>query len=827
MRRIWISFIHLLIFSQARASVCLEDKRLNGTSLHKATQHFAVPGDYFDGILESIHEENQRTGSTVIESLARAHDNDKHGDEIPEGEGEEEPKVGVLVGLCLLFALLIIVVQTRVLSMIPSPIATLFTGALFAVIVSSTSPMGAMNDHLMNLNTEYVIYGFTPALILGEIFKSDARMVRRTVLQFVFYGLVGAMINAISTSFLLREIFPKTWSFELILCIGALMATADASFASGMLKRAGVPERVIMLLDGESINDGPMFTVLLIAKELYARLHIKSADQTITIDALEGIAIGIRLVISGVTFGVVMGIGTLGLLKFTSSRFEERNTVLQILITVVAAFSTFLAAEVIFDMSGTLALITVARILAWRMWPLIISEKSMTNFWETIDFVAESLLYLIVGFYVGVEGYRVDLWYCLKLATYLWSLSLGVRFISIFLIWPILNRLGPALNWREIFLWGWTGLKSRVCLALIYEFSIHLLDQSGIAGTLMKSEIVFIVGVAFWMSSLINGGLSSFVALLLRLDKSGELEIKLKSIFFKYSLYSELKKDTSLAHHFHHLAHYTVDTGDAHNFIHGYTPKPSLLGINWNDIEREEIVASLRSFLLTILRSLYWEENTAHKTSIFAIQGLLSSVERASEDAVTKPLNDFYYLMLMMPSRETKTNHYRVINMLTTMAECHMTARELFEEDLLNPILSSVDPSDSAMVVALKSAWEQVRTESEKCEKYAKREISVRFTADEISMYYTLRNLEVHKIHKILEMYADRGMLTDKDLEDAHEALNEDLCDIKEEMRAIGEGRTEQDDQQTSRRPNSSTSGENTSHNDGLSDDDETRPLKN
>jgi hypothetical protein len=183
--------------------------------------------------------------------------------------------------------------------------------------------------------------------------------------------------------------------------------------------------------------------------------------------------------------------------------------------------------------------------------------------------------------------------------------------------------------------------------------------------------------------------------------------------------------------------------------------------------------------------------------------------------------------MLMMPSRETKTNHYRVINMLTTMAECHMTARELFEEDLLNPILSSVDPSDSAMVVALKSAWEQVRTESEKCEKYAKREISVRFTADEISMYYTLRNLEVHKIHKILEMYADRGMLTDKDLEDAHEALNEDLCDIKEEMRAIGEGRTEQDDQQTSRRPNSSTSGENTSHNDGLSDDDETRPLKN
>ena len=427
---------------------------------------------------------------------------------------------------------------------------------------------------------------------------------------------------------------------------------------------------------------------------------------------------------------------------------------------------------------------------------MIVSESTMTTFWSTIYFLAESLLYLIIGFYIGIEAFHVNLGYCFKYAALLWALAQGCRFISIFLCWPILNKLGTPLKWRELTLWGWTGLKSRVCVALIYEFSIHLLDESGPAGEEKKSEVVFIVGVAFMMSTFINGGLCGLVALFLGLDKAGELEDKLKSIFFKYSLYSTLKKDKFLAHHFHHLAEYSI-TGEngkrsSDSVVNGFTPKPSMLGLDWSKIDRQEVIVTMRAFILTIIKSLYQEENIEHKSSIFAIQGLMASIDKADEDSHTKPLNDFYHLMLMMPSRETKSNHYRVINMLTTMAECHMTAREIFEVDIFNPILKSASEFEPSMVAVLRSAWEEVKEESEKCEKYAKREISVRFSAEVISTYYTLRNLEVNKLHEMMELFSARRMITEKDLEDAQEALHEDMHDIKGEMRNIGEGRSQQ-----------------------------------
>ena len=644
-------------------------------------------------------------------------------------------------------------------------------------------------------------------------------MVRRMMIQFVFYGLVGGCLNAIGATAFMRLALGPTWSFELLMCIGALLSTSDASFTSRILKKVGVSERLVTLVEGEAINDAPMFTVLLLAKELYSRLNMTHDDEVIPVGGMEVVAIAFRLVLSGLGLGVVMAVIIIGLLKFTSSRFEERNAILQILITVIGCYSTFLLAEVVFDMSGPLSIVTVGWILAWRMWPLVVSDEAMTSFWSTIDFAAESLLYLLVGFYVGVEAYSVDLVYGMRVASMMWGISMGCRFLSIFICWPVLNRVGPPLNWREITMWGWCGLKGRVCLALITDFSIHLLEESTQAQKSfnMKSHVIFVVGVVFFMTSVVNGGLAGVVAMLLKLDKSGEMEDKLRTVFFKYSIFNALKKDHSLADHCHHLARFALSGGpsggDSKVEIFPHQPKPSSAGIDWVHVNTEELVVAMRSTLLTILKSLYWNENGEHKVSIYAIQGLLSSVDRAMEDVEEKPINDFYHLMLMMPSRETKSNHYRIINMLTVMAESHVHAREIFENELMQPVIES-EAADVDMLVSLRTAWEEVRGESEKSENYARREMSVRFSQDEIEMYSSLRNLPLDNVEVILESFSKRKLLGEKDIEEAHEALHEDMDDIKAHMRSIGRSTSTYN----------SETGEDAP--DG-GDDDEKRPLKN
>jgi NhaP-type Na+/H+ or K+/H+ antiporter len=634
------------------------------------------------------------------------------------------------------------------------------------------------------------------------------------MLQFVFYGLVGGCLNAIGTTAFMRLALGQEtdWSFALLMSIGALLSTSDASFTSRILKKAGVPERLVGLVEGEAINDAPMFTVLLLAKELYSRLNMNHDDLLVPVSAMEVVAIATRLILCGLGLGVLMAVIIMGLLKFTSSQFEERNPILQVLITLVGCYSTFLLAEVVFDMSGPLSIVTVGWILAWKMWPIVVSEEAMTSFWSTIDFAAESLLYLLVGFYVGVEAYSVDLNYGLRVACMMWGVSMGCRFVSIFLCWPILNRLGPSLNWREVVMWGWCGIKGRVCLALITSFSIHLLDESSQTGGInMKSHVIFVVGVVFLMSSVVNGGLAGFVAMLLRLDKAGEMEDKLRTVFFKYSLFNSLKQDRSLADHCHHLAHYSLSGDNGGRVskveIFAHQPKPTSAGIDWATVEREELVVAIRSTFLTILKSLYWNENGEQKVSIYAIQGLLSAVDRAMEDIEEKPINDFYHLMLLMPARENKSNHYRIINMLLTMADCHVAARGIFENELMKPIIES-DAADVDMLVSLRTAWEEVQGESEKSENYARREMSVRFSQEEIETYSTLRNLHLGKIEEILHSFAKRKLLSEKDVVEAHDALHEDMIDIKLEMRSIGGDRGAYDSDEQIGDP-----------------DDETRPL--
>ena len=781
----------LKLFESSDGRVCLNDVRLEKLPPSTHEREYVVPGYFYDRTLTEIFAEQEKSGDHEFRAKAGAHDAHPDDDHDLKNDESGTEGTGSYIVLALLLGIVVTIIITRLIPRFPSPLTTLSFGVLLAVIQKVGGTARPDGEHFMNLDSEYLIFGLTPVLILGEILKLDVRLAKRLVVQFLFYGLIGGVVNTVLAMFVLAEVLPPEYGTEIRLCLAALVSTADASFVGRILHGAGVSHRVILLIEGEGMSNDPgLFAVLTLGKVLYERHHITEAVAgAARTSVLEVIAMSSKIVIGGVALGCVIGILALGMINFTSNRFEEENRILQIVVTVIACYATFFLAEGVFEYSGALSVVCVGWILAWKMWPKVISEQAMTSFWHSIDFVAESLLYLICGFYIGYEAFDVKLGKCIGISFAIWGIALGCRFGTLFTFWPIINALGPKVNFRELFLWGWCSLKSRIGLALIIEFSLELLSEEHFRdAALSKRDIIFIIGCVFLISNVINGLTAGFVARILGLDRAMDFEEKLKSVLFKHSLFHVLRETEGLSVYLKHSFHFAVTNEEEHHKKkkhHNHEMKdvkPPSLTLDWSKRTAEEVVVAMRSVFLSVLRSLYWEENEVNKISIRAMQSLITAVDTSLEEIETKAIQDFYHLMVVLPSRESTHSEYRVIYTLASFIQYHAKAREIINKEVLGPLKAV----DGEMPEVLVRSWEQVEKESQMSEEFARRELSLRFDKKVTDQFFVLRGLEVEKVEHLIEKSISRGLVPEKDSEESHEAFIEDMTSIKSTLRVIG-----------------------------------------
>ena len=148
----------LVVFSSSaefEGNVCLHDKRVVDTRFESPDHHFNVPGDYYDSVVSGIFGEMKRSGSEVFTPVNSAGDPsasaEVEGDHEQEVEGGDGEHTLSYLALIMMFSLIVIIIQARLFPSFPTPISTLFTGVLFAVIYKQTRPFGPKSDHLINI----------------------------------------------------------------------------------------------------------------------------------------------------------------------------------------------------------------------------------------------------------------------------------------------------------------------------------------------------------------------------------------------------------------------------------------------------------------------------------------------------------------------------------------------------------------------------------------------------------------------------------------------------------------------------------------------------
>jgi Na+/H+ antiporter len=387
--------------------------------------------------------------------------------------GEAMQDVEIIIGLLAGVALLGAIAERAGL---PYPPVLVLGGLLLGVIPGL--PAVRLQPHL-------VLFGFLPPLVYAAAFKASSFDLRAQAAQILTLstGLVALTVAVAAVVGHLVADLP--WVAAVTL--GALAAPTDPVSASSVMRAVGTPERILAILEGESlVNDGTGLAIFQVAVAAAA-----GGDISAVHDVFKFLVISVG--------GVAIGLAG-GWLLVRLRRLQDEPS-LEIILSLLAAFGPYTAASAA-GCSGVLAAVATGVYAGRRAEDMSSAETRLRvePFWDALTFVLESVLFLLIGLQLRsiVAGLSSNLGrgvaegavivVAVIAARALWMFALGA-------LRPILRKLAPAradpLSSPELTVLGFSGMRGALSLAGALSIPIiaahHLFPA--------RDEVIFLVYV--------------------------------------------------------------------------------------------------------------------------------------------------------------------------------------------------------------------------------------------------------------------------------------------------------------------------------------------
>eukprot|EP00397_Hematodinium_sp_SG-2012_P006626 GEMP01006660.1.p1 GENE.GEMP01006660.1~~GEMP01006660.1.p1 ORF type:complete len:999 (+),score=130.70 GEMP01006660.1:12-3008(+) len=342
---------------------------------------------------------------------------------------------------------------------------------LFSIHYLSDMSLGPLSKSIemwVHIDPHTLLYIFLPALIFGDVIFLNCTAFRAALTQCLLLAGPGVIIGTVLTAVVVKlalETYNFTWVESLAL--GALLGATDPVAVLSILKEIGAPPGLRMKITGEALlNDG----VAIVLWSFFVKIL-----EGESFSAGDSIFFFLRLVVGAVLLGMVMGVLLIQGLSSLSDRLVEGNAIGQIALTITVAYASFSIAEGLMHVSGVLALCISALIVArWGM-PLLVHVESVHHVWEALEFFGNTLVFLLAGL---IYGERV-VWSTLSdmlMLLVLWILSLVIRFLMVFFLFPLLRITGPGITWKEALIIVWSGLRGAVGIAMVLAMRFAVED---------------------------------------------------------------------------------------------------------------------------------------------------------------------------------------------------------------------------------------------------------------------------------------------------------------------------------------------------------------
>ena len=275
---------------------------------------------------------------------------------------------------------------------------------------------------------------------------------RKPILSFATFGTLTSTFLVGVFSYYLLGFLGFDVAFIYCLLFGALISPTDPIAVLGILKQVGAPKKLETKIVGESLfNDGVGVVVFLTIYE------IASGNSAVTFGNVAQMFL--MEVVGGMVLGLILGWITYRLMK-TIDDYD-----IEVVITIAAVMGGTVLAQYL-HISAPLAMVTAGlfvgndRVRDTSMSK--ITEQYVDKFWELIDILLNTVLFVLIGMEILVLTYDQDyviagllLIPTLLLARYL-SLMLPIKLFA--------KKLEFVPNTNLIMTWG--GLRGGISIAL-------------------------------------------------------------------------------------------------------------------------------------------------------------------------------------------------------------------------------------------------------------------------------------------------------------------------------------------------------------------------
>lgn len=374
------------------------------------------------------------------------------------------------------------VIQSLNLKM-PYTVVLLVLGVLFGLLSGQSNSIHEYAS-VVNIDPHLLLNIFLPVLIFESAFAMEVHTFLKTFIQVLLLAIPGLALASLFTCILARYLFTYNWDWNTGMMFGAILSATDPVAVVALLRDLGASRKLAMVIEGESLlNDGAAIVFF----QIFLKLSVSGAD----IDAGEIVWEFVRVAVGGPLWGFLMAKITLYCL---SHIFNDALT--EITITLASTYITFYMGEVFLGVSGVLSVVVLG--VAMNAQRTMISpevEKFLHRFWETMAYIANTLIFIIVGMVISetaiFEIHGKD-WF------FMFSLYFGIfviRGLVIAIFSPILRHTGYGMSWQEGIIMTWGGLRGAVGLALALQVAHHdEIDQEsvGIRVLIHVSGIVFL-----------------------------------------------------------------------------------------------------------------------------------------------------------------------------------------------------------------------------------------------------------------------------------------------------------------------------------------------
>jgi Na+/H+ antiporter len=334
----------------------------------------------------------------------------------------------------------------------------------------------------VRLDPDVIFLVFLPPLVHAAAWQSSPRHLKENVkpVGVLAIALVGATMGAVAV--VAHALVPDlNWAAAFVL--GAIVAPTDTVAATAVFRRIGVPERIVNLVEGESlINDG---TSLVLYRTALGAL---TAGTFAPAEAIANLA----LVGTG---GAAFGLGVAWLVRRARRRIDD--PLVEITVTLLTPYLAFVPAEEL-HLSGILAAVSSGLYLGWRSAEDLNASTRLQAlaFWSVFVFLLESMLFILIGLQFPSTLDR------LTETPVLAAVAIAAVVCAIRIPFALATVPLPI---RERAVVGWAGMRGAVSLAAALAIDLDAPGQAAIVFLTLTTIAITLTVQGFTLPLLVKG----------------------------------------------------------------------------------------------------------------------------------------------------------------------------------------------------------------------------------------------------------------------------------------------------------------------------------